>query len=98
MNEILTFIIKFIINLINLLLLPIDKLIQAYIPDLSNIFTNIGQLFTYIASGLGWAISFLGISQSVIALIITYYTFKLTVQFIAYTIKLAIKWYNSLKI
>lgn len=98
MNEFFTLAIKFVINLINLLLLPIDKLIQTYIPDLSNIFTNIGQLFNYIGSCIGWGISLLGIPQSVISLIIIYYTFKLTVPFIAYSIKLAIKWYTSLKI
>lgn len=90
--------VNLIIGFISLLLTPIDNLILSLLPDLSHAFTAIGSYLNIIASSIGWAISLTGLSSSAISLIITYYIFKLTAPISFYLIKLAIAWYNKLKI
>lgn len=100
-SDIVTFVFNLIISLvfflIKLLLLPIDLIIQQFIPALSDAFTAVGNFLSLIASGLGWAISAVGVPYSAIALIATYYIFKLGFPIIMWGIKLAIKWYVALK-
>lgn len=89
--------ISLILNFIALLLQPIDKIISSLLPDLSNIFTLIGNLLEIIFSQTGWVISFLGLSSTAINLIVTYLIISVTASYSVYFIKLAIKWYNNLK-
>ena len=95
--EIFNDLIYFIVNLISLFIKPIDDLIFQLVPDLSSCFTAIGSLFSYISSGIGYAMSLTGFSASTWALIGIYFTFKLTAPMTFYIIKLAIAWYNKLK-
>lgn len=97
-NAILTGVFNVIISLVSVILSPIDNLIVSYLPDLANGISAIGQLFATIGTSIGWAISLTGISSECIALIVTYYVFKLTVPMFFYLIKLALAWYNKLKI
>lgn len=100
-SDIVTFIFNIIISLvffvIKILLLPIDMLIQQFIPSLTDAFTAVGNFLSLIAEGLGWAISAAGIPYAAIALIATYWIFKLSFPIIIWGIKLAIKWYVALK-
>lgn len=89
---------KVIISLTGILLSPIDNLISSFIPGLSNIFQAIGGFFTIVSSSLGWVISLTGLSSTALSFIVIYYTFKLTAPIASYMIKLAIKWYNAIKI
>lgn len=97
-NAILTGIFNVIISLVSVILSPIDTVISTYLPDLANGLSAIGQLFATIGTSIGWAISLTGISSECISLIVTYYVFKLTVPMLFYLIKLALSWYNKLKI
>lgn len=90
-------IISLIVNLITLILTPIDSLITSALPDLSNALTSIGSFLTLCTSCIGWVISLFGLSTDVISLIVLYYGFKLTAPLLFYFIKLAISWYNRLK-
>lgn len=96
-QDVVTFLINFIISFISLILTPIDNIILSLLPDLSNAFTGIGNYFSIISSSIGWAVSLTGLSSATISLIIIYYTFKLTAPMFFYLIKLAISWYNKLK-
>lgn len=96
-QDIVLFIVNFIVGFISLILTPIDNLILSLLPDLSNAFTGIGSYLNIIGSSIGWAISLTGLSSASISLIIVYYTFKLTAPMFFYLIKLAISWYNKLK-
>lgn len=91
-------IINFIVGFISLLLVPIDNLILSLLPDLSHALTAIGSYLNIISQGLGWAISLSGLSSATISLIVTYYVFKLTAPICFYLIKLAVAWYNKLKV
>lgn len=97
-NAILTGIFNIIISLVQVLLAPIDILISNYLPDLANALTAVNEFLTLITSSIGWVLSCLGIPGTVISLFILYYTFKLTVPYLVHLIKLALKWYNTLKL
>lgn len=87
-----------VISLVGVLLAPIDLLIQQFLPDLGNALTAFGNALNIAGNSIGWVISLSGISNTAISLIITYYTFKLTVPVLISTLKLAIKWYKALKL
>jgi len=96
-NTILKGIMSLIMGLVNILLYPIDLLIETALPDLSTALNSIGQFFNLISRGLGWAISVTGLSSEALSLIVLFFTFKLTAPILFSTIKLAIKWYDKLK-
>ena len=97
-NTILLGIIYLISALVQLILTPIDSAIALALPDLSAAFTSIGDFLTIAFQSIGWCISLLGLSPNVISLIVIYYTFSLTVPLIFYAIKLALAWYDKLKV
>lgn len=97
-NAIITGIMNLIMGLVNVLLSPIDLLISQFLPDLGNGFSAINSFLDYCIQYIGWVIDFTGIPSSCIGLIVSYYTFKLTVPIIVATIKLAIQWYDKLKL
>ena len=96
-GKILSGIITLIISLVNVILTPIDNLITSALPDLSNALSAVGSFISTCTQSIGWVISLSGLSSSCIALIITYFTFKLTAPMLFYLIKLALIWYNRLK-
>lgn len=97
-NSILTGIFNLMIGLIDIVLKPIDLIIQSVLPDLSNAISGIGAFLNLISQSLGWAISLTGLSSECLSLIVLYFTFKLTAPILFSTIKMAIKWYDKLKI
>lgn len=96
-GKLLSGIINLIISLVSVIFTPIDNLITSLVPDLANAFSAIGNFIALCISGIGWVIDALGIPSSLIALLISYYTFKLTVPLLVYVVKLALKWYDKLK-
>ena len=97
-NAIIKGMMSLVISLVGVLLAPIDLLIQQFLPDLGNALTAFGNALNIAGNSIGWVISLSGISNTAISLIITYYTFKLTVPVLISTLKLAIKWYKALKL
>lgn len=91
-------IISLILDLVNVLLVPIDSVIDSVLPNLSGAINAVGSLLSIITRSIGWGISALGIPSSAISLLIAFYTFKLTAPLLFSTIKLALKWYNNLKL
>lgn len=91
-------VISLIMSLVTVLTAPIDLIIQGALPDLSNALTAFGAVLDIISNAIGWVIDMTGISSTSISLIITYYTFKLTVPILFTSIKSAIKWYQTLKL
>lgn len=86
-----------VINLINILLTPINALINTFLPDLSTAFNSIGGFFQTVSNGIGWVVSASGIPSTAIAIIVATMVFKLSVPIIVHATKLAIKWYDKLK-
>lgn len=96
-NAILTGIFNLVIGLVDVILTPIDMAIEAALPSLDGAINGIGQLFSTIGTSIGWCISLTGISSECIALIVTYYVFKLTLPITFSLIKSALAWYDKLK-
>ncbi len=96
-NAILTGIFNVIIGLVGVLLTPIDLAVKAALPGLSDGINAIGGMFDVVNNVVGFCISATGLSDTAIDLIIAYYVFILTVPLTFSSIKLALKWYNSLK-
>lgn len=86
-----------VIFLVNVLLTPIDLVISSLLPDFSGFAVVLGQFFTYILQFIGYILDMLFIPRDVISLVCAYLIFKVTVSLFVYPVKLAIKWYNSLK-
>lgn len=82
---------------VKILLLPIDALIAATLPSVSQAFTDVANLFTVIGTGFGWAYSLTGFPFSALVLVMTYLIFKLTLPIQFWFFKLALSWYKTLK-
>ena len=96
-ESILKGIMTLIINLVNLLLTPIDLAIQSALPSLSDGLNMVSSFFQWVTNLIPWATSWLGLNSTVISLVVAYYVFMLSVPIVIATIKLAIRWYNNLK-
>lgn len=97
-NALLKGIMSLIIGLVSVILAPIDAIISAALPDLANALTAVGSMFTLASNYVGFAVSLTGLSNETLSLIVLYYTFKLTVPVTVSTVKLAVKWYDKLKV
>lgn len=97
-NAILKGIFSLILNLVSLLLYPINLLITNAIPGLDNAFLTIENLFNTMFNYVGWVLDATMINSETVALIIATLTFKLTLPLAVNTVKLAIKWYDKLKV
>lgn len=97
-NKILTGVFNIIINTTNLILAPIDAVITSSLPEISSGIDAIGDMFSIVNNGVAFALDMSGLSDTAITLIIAYFVFVLTVPLTFSSVKLALKWYNSLKI
>lgn len=83
--------------LVKLILAPIDALILAVAPELSNAITAIANMFTTVTSFLGWILDATGIPYSGILLLVAYYIIKLTLPLQLLFLKTALNWYKTFK-
>lgn len=86
-----------VLNLITIILLPLDLLINQFIPDMSSYTQAIIDLFDLITSYVGWFLNAIGLNGALIAFIIAFWTFKLTTPAIAWAFKLVFKWWRAIK-
>ena len=96
-GKILSAIFKLVISLVTLLLSPIDALITSSLPDLGNALSSFSSLIDYVINFIGYVVDCSGLSSTAINLIIIYFTFVLLSRPVVYVIKLALKWYDTLK-
>lgn len=96
-NAILKGIFSLIITLVNGLLTPIDFIIDSAIPSLGDALDMVANFFSWVSNLVPWAMSWFGMSATVVGLFVAYITFELTVPLAVHTIKLAIKWYDKIK-
>lgn len=96
-NAIIKGIFSLILNLVSLILYPINALVVNYIPGLENAFLIIENFFTTAFTYVGWCVDASLLTGETISLIIATLTFRLTLPLVVNSVKLALKWYNSLK-
>ena len=87
-----------VLGLVDIVLAPIDALITQFIPGLSDILTYIGKFFNYILQFIPWVCSWFHLPSWLITFVIAYYVFKLTVPLLVHSVKLALSWYDRLKV
>lgn len=92
------FLFDLVIKLVQVLLSGIDAIIAQFLPSVSDAITMVGQMFTSILSFIPWVMSWMGLNHTVVALVVAVITFELTVPLLVHTVKIAIKWYDKLKI
>lgn len=96
-NLIFTGVINLVIILCNIILIPINSLIDAALPELSDMLNAVPALFDHATVYLNWVIALSGLSNLAIQFIILYFTFKLTAPLTVHVVKFVVKWYNALK-
>lgn len=96
-QKLLTGIFKLVINLVTLLLSPIDSLITSALPDVSPALNAFNSLIDYVINFIAYCVDLTGLSSTAINLIIIYFSFTLLSRPVVYIIKLALKWYDTLK-
>lgn len=96
-NAILKGIFRLVIALVNLLLTPIDTLINNAFPSIANVLNTIGDFFNQILSFIPWILSWFHLPSYFITFVVGYWVFKLSVPIVIHTVKLAIKWYDKIK-
>lgn len=97
-QKIISGIFKLLIGLVSVIFSPIDNYIMSNIPALANVLTSINGLFNYATTYIGYIKDMLLLENYTIDLLIAYATFYLSAPLVFNAIKVAVKWYNSLKI
>lgn len=89
---------KIISKIIGILLLPIDSLLLALIPDLSTYISNIVYYINLPAQYMGWIFELFHVPAAVPVLIVSYWIFKYAVIGAASGVKLVITLYQRFKL
>lgn len=97
-KSIINGIFKLIMALVNVLLAPIDLLIEQFLPDVAEALSYVSNFFDYIGGFIPWVISYTGLNEFVLTSIVNISVFILTVPLMVHVIKLALAWYNKLKL
>lgn len=97
-NAILKGVFNLVISLVDVILSPIDLLINNALPSIATGLNYVSSFFNYILGFIPWIMSWFHLPQEFITLVIAYYTFKLTVPLTVHTVKLAVSWYDKLKL
>ena len=84
-------------KLVAIVLAPLDLLIKSLVPDLTVAFSRINAFFDLLGDYASFGISYLGFDSTTISLIVIIFTSILTIPLAVHLIKLAVKWYNTLK-
>lgn len=97
-NKILMGIFKIIVNLIGLLLTPINNAISQYLPGLDSALTGIANALQIGGQYIGWVIDALCITPTTISLLVSVMVFKLTFPLVVSLFKLVVNWYDKMKV
>ncbi len=95
MKEVVELAFKVVTYLLNLILSPLNSAISKYLPAVDVAFDYVNNFFTYIINFSGFVMSYFNVPTIFLEFVVGYFTFKLTVPFIVYFIKLAIRWYDT---
>lgn len=96
-ESIFNVIIFIVFKVVQVILLPIDLLIENAMPELSTALDNVSQYFVYVGTYINWIFDMMMLGSFAIGLLSAYYVFKLTLPLNVWLVKLALKWYNTLK-
>lgn len=92
LDNVIIIIIQILTAITNVILFPINLLIDSLFPDFSAALGYITQFFDLVQQYLAWVLSFLGIPAVLVTLVLAYYLFSVTVTLGVWGVKLALKW------
>lgn len=95
--KLFSFLFDLVISLVQMLLSVVDSLIEQFVPGVADALDMVSALFNNVLSYIPWVMSWMGLSATVLTLVVAVFTFELTVPLLVHVIKLAIKWYDKLK-
>lgn len=96
-NAIIKGIFSLVIALVSIILSPIDLLINQLLPSLSDSLGHISNFFGSLGNVVPFVVSYTGISSGMLTIYVDLIVFIFTLPYMIHAIKLAIKWFQSLK-
>lgn len=96
-NAIIKGIFSLVISLVEVLLYPIDLVINSALPGVSDALGYVSTFFNYILQFIPWILSWFNLPSVFITFVVAYWVFKLTVPLAVHTVKLALAWYDKIK-
>lgn len=87
-----------VIYLVNLILYPFDTLISNFIPGYADSTSLITNMLNNALNYINYLLDSFGFESVTILLLVNYLIFKITVPLQIWVVKLAIKWYDKLKV
>lgn len=98
LNSFLQIILDLIIFLVNTILSPIDLLISGLVPNYADTTILITNMLNVALNYVNYVLDSVGFESITILLLVNYLIFKLTVPLQIWVVKVAIKWYDKLKV
>lgn len=86
-----------VINLVNVILAPIDAIIANAMPALGDALSYVNAMFNMVINGIGWVIGLSMLPPLMFQILLAYFTFLITVPLAISVIKEALIWYDTLK-
>ena len=96
--KLLNAIFSLIISIVQIVLTPLELLIQAILPDLSDALSMVGDFFDYISQFSPIVISYTGLTPATISIIVGLIVATINIPITVEVIKFAVKWFRSLKV
>lgn len=97
-GKLLNAIFNLVITIVGIVLSPLELLIQNALPDLSNALNMVADFFDYVSGFSPLVISYTGLTTSTMAIIVGLILANMNIPIIVETIKLAIKWFDKMKV
>jgi hypothetical protein len=86
-----------IATLIKIIISPLDAIIMNLLPDVAKFTNYITDFLNLCLTSIGWVIDVLGIPTGLITIVISYFTFKYTLTFSVFIIKIILGWVKNYK-
>ena len=97
-SQLVSIVLNAVIGFLNIILIPIDIFISNILPaDVLDIFTTINDFIDFIISNIPYVINMTLLPAFIVKVIVDYIIFAISVRYVFYVVKLAIKWYDKLK-
>lgn len=95
-NAILNGLLSFAINMINLLLTPIDSIISSSLPDFAEVLTSFNGFIDSIIGFFPWILSWFHIPIFLLTFVCSYLIAKLSISIVVHEGKILLAWYRKL--
>lgn len=96
MQELVNGLISLFIGIVNILLAPINTIINTYVPDMSEFILNLSPYFEMIDDFIPWIKDLFLLPQYCYTLVVAFITFRIIAMIGTNTYKLVLKYWETL--